>query len=105
MDVGDSMLLGSAPTQAVVSADGETLFVTDAAAGRVADVAIGTRETAALVTAGRTPGACVLDPSGDLLLVADEDSSDVAVIGVRTASLLTLLPVGARPVSLAVKMF
>jgi YVTN family beta-propeller protein len=40
-----------------------------------------------------------------LLLVADEDSSDVAVIGVRTASLLTLLPVGARPVSLAVKMF
>jgi YVTN family beta-propeller protein len=71
----------------------------------VADVAIGTRETAALVTAGRTPGACVLDPSGDLLLVADQDSSDVAVIGVRTASLLTLLPVGARPDSLAVKMF
>jgi DNA-binding beta-propeller fold protein YncE len=89
----------------VISADGETLFVTDSAAGSVADVAIGTRHISAHVATGSAPGACILDPSGDLLLGADEDSSDVAVIGVRTASLLTLLPVGARPVSLAVKLF
>jgi YVTN family beta-propeller protein len=64
-----------------------------------------TRQLLPPIPTGRNPGPCALDPSGDLLLVANEDSGDLSVIRVRTQSLITMIPVGARPSSIAIKLF
>jgi YVTN family beta-propeller protein len=115
-EVGDYMVLGSAPTRGVLSADGNTLYVSDSAAGHIIPVDLPNRRVMREpgtgkefpIQAGKSPGVMRFDPdepNENLLVVVNEGSSDVAVIRVRTNSLLTMIPVGDRPQDLAVKLF
>jgi len=114
-EVGDYMVLGSAPTRGVLSADGSTLYVSDSAAGHIIPVDLPNRRVMREpgtgkefpIPAGTSPGVMRFDPepSENLLVVVNEGSSDVAVIRVRTNSLLTMIPVGNTPQDLAVKLF
>ena len=112
-EVGDYMVLGSAPTRGVLSADGSTLYVSDSAAGHVIPVDIANRRVLREpdkgkefpITAGQAPGAMRFDPDERLLIAVNQASGDVAVIRVLTNSLLTMIPVGDGPQDLAIKMF
>jgi YVTN family beta-propeller protein len=112
-EVGDYMVLGSAPTRGVLSADGNTLYVSDSAAGHIIPVDIANRRVIRdpgtgkefPITAGQSPGVMRYDPDENLLIAVNQGSGDVAVIRVRTNSLLTMIPVGDSPRDLAVKLF
>jgi DNA-binding beta-propeller fold protein YncE len=111
-EVGDYVLLGSAPTHGALFPDASEMFVTDAAAGRVAPVDINNRRVGRPISAGRSPGALRFDTNDpdlkpSLLLVVNQGSGDLAVIGLRAGSqsLLTMIPVGSQPQDLAVKLF
>ena len=115
-EVGDYMVLGSAPTRGLLSADGNTLYVSDSAAGHIIPVDIANRRVIRdpgtgkefPITAGQSPGVMRFDPdepNENLLIVVNQGSGDVAVIRVRTNSLLTMIPVGDKPQDLAVKLF
>jgi YVTN family beta-propeller protein len=88
-----------------LTANAETLYLSDQEAGRVLPIAIGSRRLDPPIEVGRRPGASRLDPSGELLLVANRDSSDLAVVRVRTSSLLTMIPVGSQPSDVEVLLF
>jgi YVTN family beta-propeller protein len=110
-EVGDYMVLGSAPTRGVLSADASLLYVSDTAAGRVTPVDIFNRRIVRdpgkgfPVPAGDAPGALRFDPEENLLLVVSAGSGDLAVIRVRTNFLVTMIPVGNHPQDLAVKLY
>ncbi len=110
-EVGDYMVLGSAPTRGVLSEDASLLYVSDTAAGRVTPVDIFNRRIVRdpgkgfPVPAGDSPSALRFDPAENLLLVVSQGSGDLAVIRVRTNFLLTMIPVGHHPQVLAVKLF
>jgi YVTN family beta-propeller protein len=112
-EVGDYMVLGSAPTRGVLSADASTLYVSDSAASRIVPVDIASRRVVRdpgtgrefPIQAGQYPGVLRFDPNENLLMVVNQGSGDVAVIRVRTNSLLTMIPVGEGPQDLAVKLF
>src|SRR6202011_2975762 len=111
-EIGDYVLLGSAPTHGVLLPDASELFVSDTAAGRVAPVDIYNRRVGRPISAGQAPEALRFDSNDpdvkpNLLLVVNQGSGDLAVIGLRAGSesLLTLIPVGTRPRDLAVKLF
>jgi YVTN family beta-propeller protein len=114
-EVGDYMVLGSAPTRGVLSADASLLYVSDTAAGRVTPVDIANRRIIRdpnpekgfpfPIPAGDAPGALRFDPNETLLLVVSQGSGDLAVIRVRTNFLVTMIPVGERPQELAVKLY
>ena len=112
-EVGDYLVLGSAPTRGVLSADGSTLYVSDSAAGHIIPVDLANRRVVREpgtgkefpIQAGQSPGVMRFDPEENLLIVVNEGSGDVAVIRVRTNSLLTMIPVGTGPKDVAVKMF
>jgi YVTN family beta-propeller protein len=110
-EVGDYMVLGSAPTRGVLSADASLLYVSDTAAGRVTPVDIYNRRIIRdpgkgfPVPAGDSPSALRFDPQENLLLVVSQGSGDLAVIRVRTNFLVTMIPVGDHPQELAVKLF
>jgi YVTN family beta-propeller protein len=106
-EIADFVLLGSAPGRATLTADDETLYVTDAAAGRVTPVRIRFRRALRPVSVGRLPGVCRLSPAPreELLLVVNESSGDLAVIRTHTHSLVTMIPVGQQPRDLAIKVF
>jgi YVTN family beta-propeller protein len=110
-EVGDYMVLGSAPTRGVLSGDASLLYVSDTTAGRVIPVDIVNRRMIRTpgkefpIPAGRGPGVLRFDPSESLVLVVNQDSGDLGVIRVRTNSPITLIPVGDHPRDLAVKLF
>jgi YVTN family beta-propeller protein len=109
-EVGDYVLVGSAPTHGVLFPDASELFVSDTAAGRIAPVDVYNRRVLRPIIAGESPGVLRLDSKGPgdrptLLLVVNQGSGDLAVIRVRTDSLLTMIPVGNQPRELAVKLF
>ncbi len=116
-EVGDYMVLGSAPTRGVLSNDAGLMYVSDTAAGRVTPVDILNRriirealsekhpEKGFPIPAGDSPVALRFDPNENLLLVVSQGSGDLAVIRVRTNFLLTMIPVGDHPQELAVKLF
>jgi YVTN family beta-propeller protein len=112
-EVGDTMILGSAPTRGVLSADASLLYVSDAAAGRVTPVDIANRRIIRdpgkgfPIPAGDDPTALRFDesPNEALLLVVSQGSGDLAVIRVLTNFLVTMIPVGDHPQELAVKLF
>jgi YVTN family beta-propeller protein len=112
-EVGDYMVLGSAPTRGVLSADASTLYVSDSAASHIVPVDIANRRVVRdpdtgrelRIQAGQSPGVLRFDPNENLLLVVNQGSGDVAVIRVRTNSLLTMIPVGEGPQDLALKLF
>jgi len=113
-EVGDYLMLGDSPTRGILSADSSLMYITDAAAGRIAVVDINNRRMVRnaagrelLISVGQSPSAVRFDPAENLLLVVNRDSGDVAVIRARpdSQSLLTLIPVGEHPRDLAVKLF
>jgi hypothetical protein len=111
-EIGDYVLLGSAPTHAVLLPDASELFVSDTAAGRVTPVDIYNRRVNRPITAGQSPSVLRFEAVGpgeqpSLLLVVDPASGELAVIRVRTdsQSLVTMIPVGDHPQDLAVKLF
>ncbi len=117
-EVGDYVVLGSAPTRGVLLANTGALYVSDAAAGSVTPVDISYRRLGRPIAAGQLPGALRFDP-GDtarLLLVVSQASGGLSVIRIaadRTndlnssppCCLLTIIPVGEQPRELAVKLF
>jgi len=109
-EVGDCVVLGSAPTRGALLADTGELFVSDAASGNVTPVDVTYRRVSRPIPAGRVPGALRFDP-GDkarLLLVVSQGSGDLSIIRVasdRASGLLTMIPVGEQPRELAVKLF
>lgn len=114
-EVNDYLLAGSAPERAVLSPDGQTLYMADPAANHVAAIQIAFRQVLQHpVTTGQQPTTMEFTPMGNMLLVVDSGSDDLAVI--RTAGctpvqggasdcLTTLIPVGHAPRDLAVKLF
>ena len=62
-EVGDYVLLGSAPTHGALFPDASEMFVTDAAAGRVAPVDINNRRVGRPISAGQAPEALRFDSS------------------------------------------
>ena len=109
-EVGDYLVLGSAPTRGALLADTGELFVSDAASGNVTPVDVTYRRVNRPIPAGQVPGALRFDP-GDkarLLLVVSQGSGDLSIIRVasdRASGLLTMIPVGEQPRELAVKLF
>lgn len=111
-EVGDYVLLGSAPTHGVLFPDASALFVSDTTAGRITPVDITNRRVSRPIPAGRTPSVLRFDSAdGDrkpsLLIAVDQASGNLVVIGLRgdNPSLLTMIPVGDHPQELAVKLF
>jgi len=111
-EVGDYVVLGSAPTRGALLPDASQLFVSDTAAGRITPVDIYTRRVSRPIPAGQSPMSLRFESVGNgerpnLLLVVNEASGDLAVIRVRTdnQSLLTIIPVGDHPQDLAIKLF
>jgi YVTN family beta-propeller protein len=111
-EVGDYVLLGSAPTRGVLLPDASTLFVSDTAAGRITPLDIFNRRVSRPIEAGQSPVALRFESVGSeekpsLLLVVNQASSDLSVIRVRSDSqtLLTMIPVGQVPGDLAIKLF
>jgi len=109
-EVGDYIVLGSAPTRAALLGDSGTLYISDAAAGTVAQLDVVSRRLSRPVPAGQSPGAMSFDPGEKprLLLVVSEASGDLSVVRIssdRTTALLTMIPVGDHPREIAVKLF
>ena len=97
--------MGLAPSAGTIDSTGQSLYVSDSAAGRLLPISTASRHVQPPIPVGRRPEACRLDPSGELLLVANQDSNDIAVIRARTGTLLTMLPAGSRPTDLLVLLF
>jgi DNA-binding beta-propeller fold protein YncE len=110
-EVGDTMLLGSAPASAILTEDASEMYVADRAAGRVFHVDIFNRRIIGKpINAGAAPNAMRFDlpqsvAKPSMLLVVNESSGDLAVLRLRTDSLITLIPVGNTPQRVAVKLF
>ena len=111
-EMGDYVVLGSAPTRAVLLGDTGTLFVSDAVAGKVAQLDIVNRRLSrdGPVPAGQSPGALCFDPGEKprLLLVLSEASGDMSVVRIssdRSTALLTMIPVGEHPREIVTKLF
>lgn len=114
-EVSDYVLAGSAPARAILSPDGQTLYVADPAANHVAAIQIAFRQVLQHpVTTGQQPMTMAFTPVGDTLLVVDAGSDDLAVIrttgcstvqGASSDCLTTLIPVGHEPRDLAIILF
>jgi YVTN family beta-propeller protein len=112
-EVGDYMVLGSAPTRGLLLSDASELYVSDRAANHIIPVDIVNRTILREpgtgkefpIQAGQFPGVMRTDPNESLLIVVNQASADIAVIRTRTNSLLTMIPVGDHPQDLAVKLF
>jgi DNA-binding beta-propeller fold protein YncE len=110
-ELADYMMLGSAPTTAILKEDFSEMYVADREAGRVMAIDIFNRRIVARpIDVGASPSAMRFDPtepgaSPTMLLVVNESSGDLAVIRTRTDSLLTIIKVGPQPHLLAVKLF
>jgi YVTN family beta-propeller protein len=110
-EVADTMLLGSAPTTAIITPDESEMYVADRAASRVIPVDIYNRRLLGRpIPVGASPSFMRFSPTDRgaqpaMLLVVDESSDDLAVIRTRSDSLITLIPVGPHPERLAVKTF
>jgi YVTN family beta-propeller protein len=109
-EVGDSMLLGSEPSNAIIDPNANDMYVADRSANHVVPLDFVNRRLGRPINVGAQPGAMRLDPvqpgaASSILLVANEASGDLAVIRARTYSLLTMIPVGPHPQRVAVKLF
>jgi YVTN family beta-propeller protein len=94
------------PTQAVVSADNTTLWVSSFGADAVSLYSIDDGHLVTAVRTGSAPDAIAFSVDEHLLLAADAHSGDVAVIrtqGNPLPTLFTTLPAGPSPNAIVVK--
>jgi DNA-binding beta-propeller fold protein YncE len=108
-EVGDYVLLGSAPMYGALLPDASELFVSDNAADRIAPLDVVNRKVLRPILAGRSPTEVAFDSNErpSLLLVLNQASEDLSVIRISTENpgLLTMIPLGDQPKELAVKLF
>ena len=113
-DVAGYVMLGSSPDEAVLSPDGQLLYVSDAGASQIVPVQIGARQVLQPITTGQEPGVLEFASVGDTLLAVNSGSDQLAVIrtegcsqasGSPAGCLIALVPVGRSPSGLAVKEF
>jgi DNA-binding beta-propeller fold protein YncE len=109
-EVGDYVVLGSAPTRAALLGDAGTLYVSDAATGTIAPFDITNRRLSSPVPVGQSPGALCFDPGEKprLLLVLGEASGDLSIVRIssdRATALITMIPVGDHPREVVTKLF
>jgi YVTN family beta-propeller protein len=94
------------PTQAVVSADNTTLWVSNFGADSVSLYSIDDGHLVTAIRTGSAPDAIAFSIDEHLLLAADAHSGDVAVIrtqGNPLPTLFTTLPAGPQPNAIVVK--
>ena len=111
-EVGDSRILGSAPTSGTYTPNGDLLFVADADANLVRPVLANFRQPLRPIPVGQRPVNVRLTDDERLLLVVNEASEDLTVISGLAQALaqrqtppFTLIPLGSRPRDLAIKLF
>ena len=101
-------MIGTEPSQGIVSADNSTLWVSDFGADAVSLYSIDEGRMTFSVHTGPQPDALALSATQPLLLVADAKAGDVVVIRTRDTNgpgLFTMLPAGAQPNAIAIKSF
>ena len=107
-EVGGTYMIGTEPSEGLVSADNAALWIADAGADSVSLYSIDEGRMTSSVHTGPEPRAMALSVEQPLLLVADAKSGDVAVIrtkGTNGPELFTMLPAGAKPNSIAIKAY
>ena len=89
------------PMGAVVSPDGQRLYVTTGRGGTVVALDTATNKPVGSVAVGTRPWGLALSPDGARLYTANGPSNDVSV-DAATLSLVTKIPVGQSPWGVAV---
>ena len=100
--------IGSKPTDAVISQDNSSLWVTNFGADSAAMYSIDDGRVEASVHTGMRPDALAFSADEHLLLIADAGSADVSVIRMQEnngPTLFTLLPSGGHANDIVVKSF
>ena len=101
--VAKTIALPGAPGALVLSPDGTTLYVTEAAPqGRVHAVDLASGSLAYSVPVGHTPTAAVLSPDGTVLYVCNRFTNDVSVVDTAAKSEAARIKVAREPVAAAV---
>jgi YVTN family beta-propeller protein len=90
------------PMGAVVSPDGNLLFVTTGRGGTVVAIATATNEPIGSVAVGTRPWGLALSPDGTRLYTANGPSNDVSVVDTASLALITRVAVGQSPWGVAV---
>lgn len=111
-EVGDSRILGSAPSQGAYSAATDILFAVDTEANQVRPVIADFRQPLRPIPVGQRPVTVRFTEDEALLLVVNEGSEDLTVMSRVSQSLnlrqtppFTMIPLGHRPRDLAIKLF
>ena len=111
-ELGDTRILGSAPSSGVYTANGDLLLVADSAANQIQLMLAEFRQPLRTIPVGQRPVNVRFTDDERLLLVVNEASEDLTVISGLSQSLaqrrqppFTLIPLGARPRDLAIKLF
>jgi YVTN family beta-propeller protein len=90
------------PMGAVVSPDGQRLYVSTGRGGTVIAVDTATNMAVGSVAVGTRPWGIALSPDGARLYTANGPSNDVSVVDTATMSLITKIPVGQSPWGVAI---
>jgi YVTN family beta-propeller protein len=83
--------VGRQPGPIVITPDGKTAYVANAASGTVTPIRIATNTALKPIRVGSTPGAMVITPNGAMLYVADYLAQG-KVLPIRTATNTALKP-------------
>jgi YVTN family beta-propeller protein len=104
--VGNPIVVGSAPTGVLASADGSKVFVTNRTSGTVSVIRTSDNTVVGSVKVGTHPEEMALDNTGTKLYVTNYGSSNVSVVDVsaQTPRLITNIAVGAYPRDIAFAM-
>lgn len=97
--VGSPIVVGTAPSGVVASADGTRVFVSNRTSGTVSVIRTSDNTVVGSVRVGTSPESMVLNSTGTRLYVANYGSGSVSVVDVSGASpvLVTNVSVGGNP--------
>ena len=107
-DVSGTYPVVMQPSQALVSRDDSSLWITDFGADSATLYSIDDGRVVGSVRTGSKPDALAFSADEHLLLVVNSGSADVAVIRTNSVggpTLFTMLPAGAQPNDIVVKSF
>jgi len=90
------------PMGAVVSPDGQRLYISTGRGGTIIVVDTATNKPLASVAVGTRPWGLALSPDGTRLYTANGPSNDVSVVDTATLTLITKIPVGQSPWGVAI---